>query len=48
MFLVVPFYFYSEVDMKEKEKEKKRVMGGEDLLNATAAPLTDRPATITK
>ncbi|KAM9572333.1 serine/threonine-protein phosphatase 6 regulatory subunit 2 isoform 2-T2 [Salvelinus alpinus] len=37
-----------EVDMKEKEKEKKRVMGGEDLLNATAAPLTDRPATVTK
>ncbi|XP_064785884.1 serine/threonine-protein phosphatase 6 regulatory subunit 2 isoform X2 [Oncorhynchus masou masou] len=40
--------FNSEVDMKEKEKEKKRVMGGEDLLNATAAPLTDRPATVTK
>lgn len=34
--------------MKEKEKEKKRVMGGEDPLNATAAPLTDRPATVTK
>uniref|UniRef100_A0A4W5KEC4 Protein phosphatase 6, regulatory subunit 2b n=1 Tax=Hucho hucho TaxID=62062 RepID=A0A4W5KEC4_9TELE len=40
--------FTSEADMKEKEKEKKRVIGGEDPLNATADPLTDRPATVTK
>ncbi|KAK6318165.1 hypothetical protein J4Q44_G00114560 [Coregonus suidteri] len=38
----------SEADMKEKENEKERVMGRGDLLNATAAPLTDRPATVTK
>ncbi|CAB1323118.1 unnamed protein product [Coregonus sp. 'balchen'] len=32
----------------EMENEKERVMGRGDLLNATAAPLTDRPATVTK
>ena len=50
MFLPMSFYSYSEADMREKEKmkEKERVMGGGDPLNATAAPLKIRPATITK
>ncbi|CAB1313733.1 unnamed protein product, partial [Coregonus sp. 'balchen'] len=36
-----------EADMREKEKMKERVMGGGDPLNATAAPLKIRPATVT-
>jgi hypothetical protein len=43
------FYSYSEADMREKEKMKeKEMMGGGDPLNATAAPLKIRPATVTK
>eukprot|EP00063_Salmo_salar_P029096 XP_014003931.1 PREDICTED: serine/threonine-protein phosphatase 6 regulatory subunit 2-like isoform X2 [Salmo salar] len=42
--------FTSEADMREKAKmkEKERVMGGGDPVNATAAPLRIRSATVTK